>query len=163
MEMGMSSLSSYLVGWALGFGTAVIPYYVHNKLKADSEKPGKTSSPSDRNPPADPVVEYKPAPVQGSLTADRNDPDVNVPEGPGLQNKKYLVLSEEERAKGFIRPVRQSYVHKRCGVVTRMGLALAETYATCPTYYSATWCEGCKDHLLVAEFVWDGTDEPVGS
>jgi hypothetical protein len=48
------------------------------------------------------------------LTTDPNDPDLG--HGPDLgevpQNKKYLVLSEEELAKGFIRPVRTTYVHK---------------------------------------------------
>ena len=39
------------------------------------------------------------------------------------QQKGYVVLSAEERAKGFVRPVRQSYVHDKCGGVTRMGLA----------------------------------------
>jgi len=47
------------------------------------------------------------------LTTDPNDPDIGhgVDETPGLQNKKYLVLSEAERAKGFVRPLRKSYVH----------------------------------------------------
>ena len=35
-----------------------------------------------------------------SLTDDRNDPDLHVIENNGMQ-KKYLVLSEEERKKGF--------------------------------------------------------------
>jgi len=53
------------------------------------------------------------APVDGKLTTDPNDPDL----GHGTdtekvgQNKKYLVLSEEERAKGFVRPVRRAYKH----------------------------------------------------
>ena len=46
----------------------------------------------------------------------------------GMQ-KGYVVLSAEERAKGFVRPVRRSYVHVGCGTVTTMGRALAETYA----------------------------------
>lgn len=44
------------------------------------------------------------------LTTDRTDPDLKVTEPSGMQ-KKYLVLSEEERAKGFVRPVRQVYKH----------------------------------------------------
>jgi len=82
------------------------------------------------------------------------------------QQKGYVVLSAEERAKGFVRPVRQSYVHEKCGVVTKMGLALAETYARDPTFYSGTFCVGCRDHFPVGpdgEFVWDGTSEKVGS
>lgn len=45
-----------------------------------------------------------------SLTTDRNDPALHKDRGDG-QNEKYIVLSEEERKKGFVRPVRPSYVH----------------------------------------------------
>lgn len=45
-----------------------------------------------------------------SLTTDRNDPDLHIKSKSG-QNMKYLILSEEERAKGFVRPLRRSYVH----------------------------------------------------
>src|ERR1700684_1360340 len=40
------------------------------------------------------------------------------------QQKDYVVLSEAERAKGFVRPVRRSYKHLKCGGVTTMGQAL---------------------------------------
>jgi hypothetical protein len=77
------------------------------------------------------------------------------------QQKAYVVLSEEERSKGLIRPVRRSYVHQKCGVVTKMGQALAETYARDPYFYSGTFCVACGVHLPVGEdgeFVWeDGT------
>lgn len=150
------------------------------------------------------------------LTTDPSDPRLGRGTGGEGMNEVYLVLSEEERAKGFVRPVRQSYVHvgrevcgriipseewgeaepppgkkyvcsmepmhegecriwapadpealKRlertgmlggCGVVTRMGLALSETYAREPSFYGATYCCGCRTHLPVGadgEFVWD--------
>jgi hypothetical protein len=79
------------------------------------------------------------------------------------QHRAYWVLSEEERAKGFARPVRRSYVHATCGAVTTMGQAIAETYARDPKFYSTTFCCACRVHLPVAEFRWDGTEEPVGS
>jgi len=82
------------------------------------------------------------------------------------QQKAYVVLSDEERAKGFVRPVRQSYIHQKCGVKTTMGLALAETYARDPNFYSGTFCCGCGTHFPVGpdgEFVWDGTGEKVGT
>lgn len=85
---------------------------------------------------------------------------------PGGMQKGYIVLSEEERAKGFVRPVRRSYKHLKCGVVTTMGLALAETYARDPHFYSGTFCCGCRTHFPVGEegeFVWDGTSERVGT
>lgn len=48
-----------------------------------------------------------------SLTTDPTDPRLGrgVDDQPIPQNAVYLVLSEEERAKGFVRPVRHSYVH----------------------------------------------------
>jgi hypothetical protein len=78
-------------------------------------------------------------------------------------HKDYWVLSKEERDKGFVRPVRKTYVHKQCGVATAMALPLAETYARNPKFYSATFCAGCRTHLPVSEFLWDGTNEEVGS
>ncbi len=80
------------------------------------------------------------------------------------QHKDYWVLSVEERAKGFIRPVRRTYVHNSCGVATSMGQAIAETYARDPKYYGATFCIGskCKAHFPVSEFKWDDGSE-VGS
>ena len=45
-----------------------------------------------------------------SLTTERDDPGLQETRPDG-QQKKYLVLSEEERAQGFVRPVRHDYVH----------------------------------------------------
>ncbi len=127
------------------------------------------------------------------------------------QHGAYYILPEEERAKGFVRPFRQTYVHKGirpkhtlrdlteeekvrhagadyisfepypehepstgrfwtqaqlisgCGVETRMGTALAETYARAPEFYGSTFCCRCKAHFPVEEFTWSGTEELVGS
>lgn len=82
------------------------------------------------------------------------------------QQKAYVVLSAEERAKGFIRPVRQSYVHAKCGTTTTMGLSIAETYARQPDFYNGTFCVACKKHFPIGrdgEFVWAGTTEKVGT
>ena len=77
-------------------------------------------------------------------------------------HKAYWVLSDAERAKGFVRPVRLSYVHEVCGVTTTMSQAIAETYAADPAYYGSTFCANCRWHYAVGadgEFVWldDGT------
>jgi hypothetical protein len=179
-----------------------------------------------------------------SLTSDRNDPRLKEGQKNETgQHSIYLVLSEEELAKGFVRPVRTTYVHvgKKindyaergiiltlqelhdsdpqeyddvriekfrgwgyaayikysdeyytseansggcglflsqddydsvlankthvggCGTSTTMGLKLAETYSRDPKFYGATYCVGCGKHLPVSEFVWQGTDETVGS
>lgn len=100
-----------------------------------------------------------------SATTDPTDPELGhgIDSEPIEQHKKYLVLSEEERAKGFVRPVRQVYIHTVCGLETHMGLDLAETYARDPKFYGATYCFHCKMHKAVDEFVWKGTGEKVGS
>jgi|SRR5882724_3835793 len=102
------------------------------------------------------------------------DPDYdelhNAPRGTksnSNQHASYYILCEEERAKGFVRPVRNAYEHLRCGTTTTMGRALAETYARDPKFYGATFCCYCNNHfpLLidgVKQFVWAGTDEAVG-
>lgn len=79
------------------------------------------------------------------------------------QNEAYLILSDDERAKGFIRPVRRSYIHETCGTVTTMPQPIAETYARDPKFYGSTYCVHCQKHLPVDEFLWDGTNEKVGS
>lgn len=103
------------------------------------------------------------------LTTDPDDPELThgSDEEPVPQASAYLVLSEDERAKGFVRPVRRSYVHNGaqppCGALTTMSIALAETYARDPKFYGGTYCTGCRMHRPVDEFVWDGTDQKVGS
>ncbi len=47
-----------------------------------------------------------------SLTTDPHDPKLKEGQkNPTGQHSVYLVLSEEERAKGFVRPYRDAYVH----------------------------------------------------
>ena len=80
------------------------------------------------------------------------------------QNPTHYTYDKTDRVpEKFVRPVRNKYVHKKCGVVTRMGQAIAETYAVNPKQYTSTFCVGCDAYLPVSEFVWDGTDEVVGS
>lgn len=57
-------------------------------------------------------------------------------------------------------------VRKGCGTVTSMPQAIAETYAASPGYYGSTFCCGCGKYLPVGErgeFVWDGTNDRVGT
>lgn len=92
-------------------------------------------------------------------TDDRNDPRLThgADTEPVPQAPVYLVLSDEERRRGFVRPVRIAYVHTVCGAVTRMSLSIAETYATEPGFYGATYCCRCQKHRPVGEdgeFEW---------
>ncbi len=95
----------------------------------------------------------------GRLTSDPNDPELThgADTQPVEQASVYLILSDEERAKGFVRPVRRSYWHSKCGVVTTMSLPIAQTYARDPKFYGGTYCVGCRMHLPVGEngdFYW---------
>lgn len=82
---------------------------------------------------------------------------------PDGQQRGYIVLTPEERAKGFVQPVRQRYLHKTCGHTTYMGLSLSETYARNPWFYSGTFCCDCGKHFDLSEFVWvwDGPEESL--
>jgi hypothetical protein len=150
------------------------------------------------------------------------DPEIIETGSARGQHKDYWVLSEAERAKGFVRPVRSAYVHvgapepeyplrdltddeharydkfgyikyeeypkpkpdgssavgsfwtqarldrigTGCRAVTTMGRDLAETYARNPSFYGSTFCVHCGTHLPVGkqgEFLWDGTNERVGT
>lgn len=109
------------------------------------------------------------------LTDDPKHPGIRRGSGAGdsepvPQNDAYLVLSDAELAKGFVRPVRYSYVHDKarggCGGETDMSAKLAETYAREPAFYGATYCFHCRMHKPVGvdgEFVWSDDGAPVGS
>ena len=103
------------------------------------------------------------------LVTDPNDPRLGrgVDTEPRPQQDAYLVLSEAERAKGYVRPFRKSYVHDTCGTVTTMSDAIAATYAREPHFYGATYCVHCQMHLPVGEhgeFTWDdGSGQKVGT
>lgn len=103
-----------------------------------------------------------------TLTTDPSDPRLThgadpADGGPVPQAPAYLVLSEEDRAAGFVRPVRLSYWHTVCGVVTTMAREIAETYARAPGFYGATFCAGCQQHRPVGaggEFHWVDPEHP---
>lgn len=100
-------------------------------------------------------------------TDDASDPRLTrgVDDEPREQAEAYLVLSDAERARGFVRPVRATYLHETCGAMTTMGPDLAETYACEPGFYGATYCVGCRMHRPVGasgEFVWVVAGVPTG-
>jgi hypothetical protein len=151
----------------------------------------------------------------------KNPETASVPSDEKLSDGQYRdhwILSDEERARGFVRPVRLSYVHvgmpepknplrdltaeeaeryaqfgyvkyekypsgegatgrfwtkaelekigKGCKGITNMPRKIAETYAAKPDFYGSTFCCHCGDYFRVGEtgeFVWQGTDERVGT
>lgn len=82
------------------------------------------------------------------------------------QQRDYVVLSADERSRGFVRPYRDAYRHLSCGEITTMSRPIAETYARDPFFYSGTFCSTCKKHFPVGEdgeFTWyemDGSEGP---
>lgn len=77
------------------------------------------------------------------------------------QHKGYLILCDAERAKGFVKPYRDSYRHRNCGTVTTMSRQISETYARDPYFYGATFCVNCNKHLPLSQFTWEPDGEPM--
>lgn len=107
-----------------------------------------------------------------SLTTDRETPCLREIDPATGQQLCYLVLSEEERAKGFVRPVHTTYRHVTCGWQTTMGIAIAETYARDPKFYGGTFCYGCGSHFALVkdvdekptrQFEWIVNGKPTGT
>lgn len=94
----------------------------------------------------------------GPVPADGGYRDIDPATG---MQKAYVVLSDAERAKGFVKPVRRSYLHHKCGSVTTMDYALAETYARDPRFYSGTFCSTCRAHYGLYQFSWEPDGEPM--
>lgn len=92
-----------------------------------------------------------------SLTTDPDDARLGrgVDKDKVNQNEAYLVLTDEEKSKGYVRPVRKTYIHDKCGTETTMHISIAETYARNPKFYGSTYCVQCQKHLPVSEFKWD--------
>lgn len=103
--------------------------------------------------------------ARGRKMPDRPGAPVDEKLGDG-QHADHFVLCPEDRAKGYVEPLRFKYVHEKCGTVTSMPQACAETYAVQPEYYGSTFCCGCGGYFPVGErgeFRWDGTDQKVGT
>jgi len=97
------------------------------------------------------------------FTTDPNHPEL----GRGIDdikvelNKVYLVLSQTEIDKGFVKPYRTSYVHLTCNKATSINTKIAETYATDPYFYSSTYCCHCSMHRPLKEFIWSPDGESM--
>lgn len=99
-----------------------------------------------------------------SLTTNRDDKCI-YEIGPDGMQECYLILPDGARQK-LIRPIRLSYKHLKCGTVTTMARKLGETYAADPSFYSGTYCAGCKSHFPVGEhgeFIWEDDGTKVGT
>ena len=91
-----------------------------------------------------------------TLTTDPEHSDLQrrLDKSPVPQRDTYLILSDEEIAKGFVKPVRRSYKHKECGTTTTCAKKLAETCAANPRFYRGAYCITCQMHRPLSEFTW---------
>lgn len=91
-----------------------------------------------------------------SLTTDRNNPNLEygVDNEPIEQNAVYLVLSNEEISKGYVKPYRDTYKHLTCRTITKMNEIISANFARDPWFYGATYCYNCRMYRPLNEFVW---------
>ena len=84
---------------------------------------------------------------------------------PDGQHSEYATLPEEEREDGDLTGVPQMYVHRKCGVATRMPEEIVRSYLKNPYLYSAdqTFCCGCGKHVPFRACVWTETGEDLQS
>jgi hypothetical protein len=72
-------------------------------------------------------------------------------------------LTPEEKAAGFIRPMRTRVKHKFCGTTSILRTVDALDMARDPTSWSTCWCMVCGRRLPADQFEWFPGGEAVGS
>ncbi|MCC6428307.1 MAG: hypothetical protein IT435_15985 [Phycisphaerales bacterium] len=118
--------------------------------------------------PAPAVVVTVPLQDQGPRGPQHHDGSKPFDYGDKLPDGQHLRHPTNVPAdRTFVRPVRLSYIHQKCGVKTSMPQSIAETYAANPAFYGRTFCCGCGDYFPVGangDFVWDdGSGQKVGT
>lgn len=90
-----------------------------------------------------------------SLTTDFDHPGLQFGTDvtPSKMASVYLVLSRDEIRKGYLKPLRVSYIHI-CGSETTMNPEIAQTYARDPWFYGGNYCVNCRMHRPLNEFKW---------
>lgn len=136
------------LAWLLQQKAHIAEEEIIEKRRQDAAK-----IPVDRS--AQVLTDGSPVPEDRSHTALRSDG----------QQQGYVVLTEAERSKGFVRPYRDAYRHLKCGKITTMSRSIAETYARDPFFYNGTFCTACGAHFPIGEsgeFVWYEMDGRTG-
>ena len=80
-----------------------------------------------------------------------------------MSQYSYPMLSDQEKSKGFVRPLRYTYFHPICSGTTMMSDEVAATFAKDPKFHVDLYCYKCKQNLKVNEFLWSGSNAHVGS
>ena len=95
--------------------------------------------------------------ARGKLVKPNGAPAPTEERLPDGQKADHWVICPADRAKGYVEPYRDCYIHESCGTETRMPSSCAETYAVKPEFYGSTFCCGCGDYFPVGhngEFIW---------
>ena len=82
---------------------------------------------------------------------------------PIIPQKTKDMITDTEKARGFVRPIRSVIVHKACGERNVLTDAVAEMYARDPKGNTNALCVACGNYFPVVEFNWEGIEEKVGS
>lgn len=87
-------------------------------------------------------------------------------EGPRRRAKVTWALSDEDKRKGRLRPLRYVYLHETCGALTKVSVTTAEFMASQPYAFKRAYCAHCRAQFAAGpdgEFTWKGSTERVGS
>lgn len=82
---------------------------IKEKYQSGTKLPDNITKSSNNIPKKADIV--TPIPEDSTLTTDPKNPKLHETKEDSNQNKAYIVLSDEERGKGYVRPVRRSYLH----------------------------------------------------
>lgn len=63
-------------------------------------------------------------------------------------------LSEAEKAAGYVRPLRYTYMHEVCENLAFLSPEQAQLFARNPKFLGSLYCRKCERSCSVDEFVW---------
>jgi len=76
------------------------------------------------------------------------------------QLSTYPTLPPEQRWRGDLSTIPQSYLHEACGAVTKMPEDIIRTYMVNPYFYGySSFCCGCGTHVPARKLKWVETGE----
>ncbi|MCC9600379.1 hypothetical protein LOC67_07385 [Stieleria sp. JC731] len=81
---------------------------------------------------------------------------------PDGQMTDHISVAESDRFQGSLGGVPSLYIHRVCGVETRMPEQIIRSYLANPLLYSScTFCIGCGDYVPMSECEWSETVESL--
>jgi hypothetical protein len=79
---------------------------------------------------------------------------------PDGQMTDHVTVHPTGRYKGSLKGVPQTYLHQKCGIVTRMPEEIIRSYLVNPFLYGGgSFCCGCNDYVGENELFWHETGQ----